>query len=64
MKSNSEDKILDKVTAEIRNEKVDPGGSFSSGRPCLGACLCCCRRNGISDARSRSALKAVQIFSH
>src|SRR4029453_11711591 len=25
MKSNKEDQILDKVTAEIRNEKVDPG---------------------------------------
>ena len=24
MKSNKEDQILDKVTAEIRNEKVDP----------------------------------------
>ena len=25
MKSNKEEQMLDKVTAEIRNEKVDPG---------------------------------------
>jgi hypothetical protein len=61
--NSKEGQILDKITAEIRNEKVDPAAVSAAADRVWARVSAAAGRLNFS-CRQSTGLKAVQTFSH